>query len=132
MPQRDNNIEFTVKVKDGEEIGKLGKALGWVEGALKGVGKEAGTAGTLLGGFQAKVVALASATAAAVAGFFGVKLFAGAVQSAGDLEAALSRVEAATGASAEEMAALRKAAEDAGANTKFTSVEAAQALENLA
>ena len=155
----DNQIDFTVRVKK-EGLGELASDLDKVEQGAKGMGtasaaagtgarqlgkeagaastgverlgKEAGTAGTLLGGFQAKVVALASATAAAVAGFFGVKLFAGAVQSAGDLEAALSRVEAATGASAEEMAALRKAAEDAGANTKFTSVEAAQALENLA
>ena len=36
------------------------------------------------------------------------------------------------GAPAEEMVAHKKAAEDAGANTKFTSVEAAGALENLA
>ncbi|MGP1692870.1 MAG: phage tail tape measure protein, partial [Giesbergeria sp.] len=44
----------------------------------------------------------------------------------------MSRVQAATGASADEMAKLRQAAEDAGANTKYTSTEAAAALENLA
>lgn len=68
----------------------------------------------------------------AVAGYFGVKAFVGMVEGAADFEQALSRVQAATGASAEEMERLKKAAEDAGANTKYTSVEAAAALENLA
>ncbi len=69
---------------------------------------------------------------AAIVGYFGVKAFAGVVEGAADFEQALSRVEAATGASAEEMERLKKAAEDAGANTKYTSTEAAAALENLA
>lgn len=77
---------------------------------------------------QAKIAAVG----AAVAGYFGIKTFAGVVQGAADLEAALSRVQAATGAAGDEMAGLAKAAQDAGANTKFTSVEAAGALENLA
>jgi TP901 family phage tail tape measure protein len=77
---------------------------------------------------QAKVVAVGTAIAA----YFGISAFAGVVRGAADLEQAMSRVQAATGASAEEMAALRKAVEDAGANTKFTSTEAAGALENLA
>lgn len=69
---------------------------------------------------------------AAIAGYFGIKAFAGIVQGAADLEQGMSRVQAATGASADEMAKLRKAAEDAGANTKYTSTEAAGALETLA
>lgn len=69
---------------------------------------------------------------AAIAGYFGIKAFAGIVEGARDFEQAMSRVQAATGGSAQEMAALSKAAQDAGANTKFTSVEAAGALENLA
>ena len=68
----------------------------------------------------------------AIAGYFGINAFVGIVEGAADFEAALSRVKAATGASAEEMERLKKAAEDAGANTKFTSTEAAAALENLA
>jgi len=64
--------------------------------------------------------------------YFGVQAFAGVVKGAADFEQAMSRVQAATGASASEMASLRKAAEDAGANTKYTSAEAALALENLA
>ena len=77
---------------------------------------------------QAKVVAVG----AAIATYFGINAFAGVVKGAANFEEGMSRVQAATGASAAEMAKLRKAAEDAGANTKFTSVEAAGALENLA
>lgn len=69
---------------------------------------------------------------ATIAGYFGIKAFAGVVQSAADFEAAMSRVKAATEGSAAEMAALTKAAQAAGSNTKYTSVEAAGALENLA
>lgn len=77
---------------------------------------------------QSKVVAVG----AAIATYFGVSAFAGVVKGAANFEEGMSRVQAATGASAAEMEKLRKAAEDAGANTKFTSVEAAGALENLA
>ena len=77
---------------------------------------------------QSKVVAVG----AAIATYFGVSAFAGVVKGAANFEEGMSRVKAATGASAAEMEKLRKAAEDAGANTKFTSVEAAGALENLA
>lgn len=69
---------------------------------------------------------------ATIAGYFGVKAFAGVVQSAADFEAAMSRVKAATEGSAAEMAALTNAAQAAGSNTKYTSVQAAGALENLA
>ena len=85
-------------------------------------------ASAVFGSLQAKVAAVG----AAIASYFGVQAFAGVVKGAADLESAMSRVKAATGATAEEMVALKKAAEDAGANTKFTSVEAAGALENLA
>ena len=68
----------------------------------------------------------------AIVGYFGVNVFAGVVQGAADFEQAMSRVQSATEASAEEMERLKKAAEDAGASTKYTSIEAAAALENLA
>lgn len=85
-------------------------------------------ASAVFGGLQTKVAAVG----AAIATYFGINAFAGVVKGAADLESAMSRVQAATGASSEEMAALRAAAEDAGATTKFTSTEAAGALENLA
>ena len=85
-------------------------------------------ASSVFSSLEGKVAAVGTAIAA----YFGVSAFVGVVEGAADLEAGMSRVQAATGASAEEMAKLRKAAEDAGANTKFTSTEAAAALENLA
>lgn len=85
-------------------------------------------ASSIFGSLQSKAAAVASAIAA----YFSVDFLVGAVKGAADFEAALSRVKAATGASAQEMAALKKVAEDAGANTRFTSVEAAAALEGLA
>ena len=67
-----------------------------------------------------------------VASYFGVSLFSSAVKGAADLEGGMSRVQAATGATAQEMEALKKAAVDAGASTKYTATEAASALETLA
>ena len=85
-------------------------------------------ASSVFSSLQAKVAAVG----AAIASYFGVQAFAGVVQGAADFQAAMSRVEAATGATKDEMAQLTQAAQDAGANTKYTSVEAAGALENLA
>ncbi len=82
----------------------------------------------MLGSMQAKLTAVA----VAIASLFGISLFSGAVKSAAEFEQALSRVKAATGGSAEEMERLKKAAEDAGSNTNYTSTQAANALENLA
>lgn len=71
------------------------------------------------------------AVATAVAGYFGATFFAGAVRGAADLEEAMSRVQAASAASAQELGELKQAAVDAGASTKFTATEAAGALEEL-
>jgi len=75
--------------------------------------------------------ATAIAAGVAIAGYFGVRVFAGAVQGAAELEAKLSEVRAVSGATADEMQRLRAAAEQAGATTKFTATEAAGALGNL-
>lgn len=85
-------------------------------------------ASSVLTGVGAKLTAVA----AVVASYFGVSAFVGAVKGASELEAKLSEVKAVSGATAEEMRALRKAAEDAGATTKFTATEAAGALGELA
>jgi TP901 family phage tail tape measure protein len=69
---------------------------------------------------------------ATLLGYFGVKSFFGAVQGAAELEAKLSEVKAVSGATAEEMDLMRKAAEDAGASTKYTATQSAEALANLA
>ncbi|KQX34684.1 phage tail tape measure protein [Variovorax sp. Root434] len=79
---------------------------------------------------QARVIAFA----ALVAGYFGIQLFAGWIKGGADFEQAMSRVQAATGASAAEMRMLRKAAQEAAADVRygFTELQAAGALENLA
>lgn len=82
----------------------------------------------IFGSLQSKVAAVGIA----IAGYFGISAFSGAVKGAADLEAKLSEVKAVSSATAAEMVLLRKAAEDAGATTKFTATEAADALGNLA
>ena len=82
----------------------------------------------VLGSLQGKLVAIA----ATIAAYFGIEAYKGAVNSAAEFEAAMSRVKAATGATADEMLALKKAAEDAGASSSYNAVESANALENLA
>ena len=81
-----------------------------------------------------RVQARLAAFAAVVLGYFGIQAFAGWVKGGADFEQALSRVQAATGATAAEMRALRKAAQEAAADARygFTELEAAGALENLA
>lgn len=81
----------------------------------------------IFGALQGKVAAVGIA----IAGYFGISAFIGAVKGASELEAKLSEVKAVSGATAAEMVLLRKAAEDAGATTKFTATEAADALGNL-
>lgn len=72
-----------------------------------------------------------AAVGVAIAGYFGISAFIGAVKGASELEAKLSEVKAVSGATAAEMVLLRKAAEEAGASTKFNATEAADALGNL-
>lgn len=82
----------------------------------------------IFGSMGAKVAAVG----VAIAGYFGISAFAGAVRGAADLEAKLSEVKAVSGATAADMVLLRQAAEAAGATTKFTATEGADALGNLA
>jgi TP901 family phage tail tape measure protein len=81
-----------------------------------------------------KLQARLAAFAAVVLGYFGIQAFAGWIKGGADLEQALSRVKAATGATAGEMRELRTAVREAAADARygFTELEAAGALENLA
>ena len=84
-------------------------------------------ASAVFGALKSRVTLIAGAISAA----FGGSLLAGAVNSAREFETALSRVQAASGASAAEMDALKAAAEQAGQTTRYTSVQAADALTEL-
>lgn len=85
-------------------------------------------ASAVFSSLQAKVAAVGTA----ILGYFGIQAFSNVVRGAADFEAAMSRVQAATGASAEEMAKLTKLAKDAAASSGFSNVETADALTNLA
>ena len=81
----------------------------------------------IFGSLQSKVAAVG----VAIAGYFGISAFVGAVKGAAELEAKLSEVKSVSGATAAEMVLLRKAAEDAGGSTKYSALEGAEALGNL-
>lgn len=55
-----------------------------------------------------------------------------AVKVGSDFEAAMSKVEAISGATAEQMGALTQKAKDMGASTKFSATESAQAFQYMA
>ena len=70
--------------------------------------------------------ALAPISGAAVAGF------TAAVKTTADFEAQMSRVEALSGSTEEQMEALEKKAREMGATTKFSATEAGEAFEYMA
>ncbi|AHF04073.1 tail protein [Marichromatium purpuratum 984] len=72
-----------------------------------------------------------TAFGAALASFAGAKFLGGAIDEAATFEEALDKIQARTGATAEEMGRLRDAAMEAGSTTSFTATEAAQGLEIL-
>lgn len=80
----------------------------------------------------ASVKATAAGVASAIGGYFAGKfLFGDIVGSARAFETAMSAVQAASGAAGKDLQTLRAAAEQAGATTRYSSVEAAGALETL-
>lgn len=78
-----------------------------------------------------KVKSKAAALFALLATYVGIKAFEGLVEDAAGFEAAMDRVKAATGASADEMRGLESAVKEA-AEAGFTNSETAAALENIA
>lgn len=70
-------------------------------------------------------------TGIAAAGVAATALGVAAVKMAADFDASMSTVQANTGASADEMAQLRQAAIDAGADTVYSATESADAINEL-
>lgn len=79
-----------------------------------------------------KVKSKAAALFALLATYVGIQAFRGLVEDAAGFEAAMSRVQAATGASAEEMKLLTQAVKDVAAQAGVSNIEAADAITNLA
>lgn len=113
-----------------EGVAAAGKTA---SGGIAGVGDAAAFGSKALGSLALRFVSVAAAAVAAEKIFSAVGSgIVGAVRSATTLEETLSRVQAVSGATAEEMVALKEAAEKAGRTTKFSTLEAAQALDVLA
>lgn len=70
-------------------------------------------------------------TGVAAAGVAATALGVAAIKMAADFDASMSTVQANTGASADEMAQLRQAAIDAGADTVYSATESADAINEL-
>lgn len=78
-----------------------------------------------------KLKAHAGKMAAGIAGYFGVRFFKSAIDDAKDFEKQMDTVAAVSGATAEELEQLEAVAKRMGAETEFTAMQAAEALESL-
>jgi len=97
-----------------------------VESQLAATERRATSLGQRMGMLAKSMLPVAAAAGALLLGF------GGAVGAAADFEQALSRVSAVSQATAEEQAALRRAALDYGASTVWSALQVAQAEEYLA
>lgn len=104
-------------------------------GGVESLGKAAAVSKKSLAAIAAQLMIVSGAATAAIKGLAaisGATLFTGAIRSATTLEDALAQVQAVSGASADEMERLKAAAEAGGASTRFSALEAAQGLGELA
>lgn len=101
----------------GSQMQAAGEKIQAVGEKIKGVGDKLQTIGR---GLTAKV------TTPIVAGF------AAAVKTTGDFDAAMSKVQAVSGATASDMVVLRDKAKEMGETTKFSASESAEALNYMA
>ncbi len=141
MSVKETALSILIKAKDLASA-PLAKFRGEVEGTEKSSQKAAGSVdkfGDALEGsakksslftnglsfITSKLGGLLTSAAALVG-------FGGAVQSSREFEKQLSKVNAVSGASAEEFTRLKAAAEDAGSTTRYTATQAAEGLEILA
>lgn len=114
---------------------KTGKDTRTAAGGVKDLDKAAGASAKSLASIAARLTAVSAAVSVAMKGLSmlsGTALFAGGLRSAMELESALANVQAVSGATTEELEAMKAAAEAGGAATKFSSLEAAQGLGELA
>lgn len=114
---------------------KVGKDTRGATGGVRDLDKAAGASAKSLASIAARLTAVSAAVSVAMKGLAtlsGTALFAGGLRSAMELESALAEVQAVSGATTEELEAMKAAAEAGGAATKFSSLEAAQGLGELA
>lgn len=107
----------SLRVVLGIDTALFDKGLGDAMKSLKGIGKSMQSVGKSMSVFMTAPISAFGALT---------------VKTAGDFEAALNRVDAATGASAAEFKAMRDMAVQLGAETIFSASESADAMEMLA
>lgn len=83
-------------------------------------------------GWGTQLLNLRNAWAKLAGVFGGIRIFAGAVRTFGEFQSAMLQVKAVSGASAEEMEALKQKAQELGASTRYSAAEVAQAMKQLA
>jgi len=105
------------------ELNKMQSELKDIPGGLEEMAGKLDAAGQKM---QDAGKAFAPVSAAAAAGL------GAAVKTAADFDSAMSKVGAVSGATGDEMAALRKKAREMGATTKFSASEAAEAMNYMA
>ncbi len=106
-----------VVVRVGADISALTRGLQSAQKALHNAGKTMNNIGTQMSKYLSLPIL-------ALGGYM--------VKTATDFEAAMSNIKAVTGASAEEMKAFNDIALEMGAKTKFSALESANAIEELA
>lgn len=116
----DGSLLFNTKLNTTGFTKGLSKMQGLAKTGLNGIGKAAGAAMNLTKqSFKIGALALAG---------FG----AYAIKAGSDFDAAMSEVGAISGATGEDMEALRTKAKEMGATTKFSASESAEALKYMA
>lgn len=114
---------------------KAGKETKAAAGGVSALDPAAEKGGRSLASMATRLAAISAAATAAIKGMAalsGAALFKGGIRSAVELEQALSEVRAVSGATAEELNAMKLAAEAGGRATRFNALEAAQGLGELA
>lgn len=131
---RDNNSALDTAKRNSSEYAKAqeeaARAAEQLERAQKEAADSIAQASSKLAESKQAMDAVNKAALAVTAAVAGI---AGAATKVGmDFEAQMSKVESISGASADEVQALKDAAQEMGATTKFSATESAQALEYMA
>jgi phage-related minor tail protein len=104
-------------VNIGIDSSKLQNGLKKIEGSLKGAGSKMKSVGS----------SMTKNVTAPLIGLAGIS-----VKLATDFEAGMSKVQAVSGATADDMIKLKEKAKEMGATTKFSATESAEAMNYMA
>jgi TP901 family phage tail tape measure protein len=123
MALKDSVLNVVIRAKDatGDGFRRLRGSIGGAESSTNKLGDSIKRAVVAIGALAATYLSLR-----AITGFF-----TAAVKESADFEEQLAKVEAVSGATADEMGRLKEAATEMGATTTFNASQAANAMETL-